>query len=108
MGISRLETVETLAERYGLPERTIVREVMRSRLPYVSVAGGWRFRDRDIEVWLERAGPLPRLQLLQGGRGRRTGPLLSGRFSQRRPVAGVDRACPRMATDPKLARLSRR
>lgn len=74
MGTSKLETVETLAARYGLPERTIVREVMRSRLPYVSVAGNWRFRDRDVEVWLERAGSLPRLQLLEGGRGGRALP----------------------------------
>ncbi|HJO03817.1 MAG TPA: helix-turn-helix domain-containing protein [Acidobacteriota bacterium] len=64
----RLETVDTLAERFGLPRRTIEREVMRCRLPYVSVAGNWRFRERDIELWLERAGGLPRLQLLRGGR----------------------------------------
>lgn len=63
----RLETVETLAVRMGLPRRTIVREVMSTRLPYVSIAGNRRFRERDIEVWLERAGPLPRLVLLHGG-----------------------------------------
>ncbi len=62
-----LETVETLAERLGLPERPIVREVMRSRLPYVSIAGFWRFRERDIEVWKERVGSLPRLTVLRGG-----------------------------------------
>lgn len=63
-----LETVETLAARMGLPVRTIVREVMRSRLPYVSIAGHWRFRERDVEVWLQRAGSLPRLVLLNGHR----------------------------------------
>ena len=63
----RLETVETLAERFGLPRRTIEREVKRCRLPYVSVAGNWRFRERDIELWLQRAGGLPRLQLMRGG-----------------------------------------
>lgn len=62
-----LETVETLAARFGLPRRTVVREVMRGRLPYVSIAGNWRFRARDIEVWLERTGPLPRMQLVTGG-----------------------------------------
>lgn len=63
----RLETVETLATRMGLPQRTIVREVRSTRLPYVSIAGNWRFRERDIEVWLERTGALPRMKLLQGG-----------------------------------------
>lgn len=65
-----LETVETLAARMGLPRRTIVREVMRSRLPYVSIAGHWRFRERDVEVWLQRVGSLPRLALLNGHRTR--------------------------------------
>ncbi len=64
----RLETVESLAERFGLPRRTIEREVIRSRLPYVSIAGNWRFRERDVELWMARAGGLPRLQLLRGGR----------------------------------------
>jgi len=64
----RLETVESLTERFGLPRRTIEREVMRCRLPYVSIAGNWRFRERDITLWLERAGGLPRLRLLPGGR----------------------------------------
>lgn len=64
---ARLETVETLAARFGLPRRTVVREVMISRLPYVSVAGAWRFRERDIELWLQRTGPLPRMTLLRGG-----------------------------------------
>ena len=64
----RLETVETLAARFGLPRRTVVREVMRCRLPYVSIAGKWRFRERDIELWLDRAGSLPNLLLMQGGK----------------------------------------
>jgi len=64
----RLETVETLAARFGLPRRTLVREVMGCRLPYVSIAGKWRFRERDIELWLDRAGPMPNLLLMQGGR----------------------------------------
>jgi hypothetical protein len=46
----RLETVESLTERFGLPRRTIEREVMRCRLPYVSIAGNWRFRERDITL----------------------------------------------------------
>lgn len=62
-----LDSIETLSARFGLPQRTLVREVMRGRLPYVSVAGNWRFRARDIEVWLERTGPLPRMQLVGGG-----------------------------------------
>lgn len=67
----RLETVETLAARFGLPRRTIVREVMRCRLPYVSIAGKWRFRERDVELWLDRTGPMPNLLLMQGGRAPR-------------------------------------
>jgi hypothetical protein len=62
-----LETIETLAARMGLPVRTLAREVDRSRLPYVSIAGEWRFRERDIEVWLDRSGPLPRLRAVDGG-----------------------------------------
>ena len=64
----RLETVETLAARFGLPRRTIVREVMRCRLPYVSIAGKWRFRERDVELWVDRAGSMPNLLLMQGGK----------------------------------------
>ena len=64
----RLETVKTLAARFGLPRRTVVREVMNCRLPYVSIAGKWRFRERDIELWLDRAGPMPNLLLMQGGK----------------------------------------
>lgn len=67
MNQKRLETVQTLSARFGLPSRTIVREVMRCRLPYVSIAGRWRFRERDIELWLDRHGPVPNLVLLQGG-----------------------------------------
>ena len=64
----RLDTVETLSKRFNLPRRTIEREVMRCRLSYVSIAGNWRFRECDITLWLERAGGLPRLRLLPGGR----------------------------------------
>ena len=64
----RLDTVETLSKRFNLPRRTIEREVMRCRLSYVSIAGNWRFREDDIKLWLQRAGGMPRLQLLQGGR----------------------------------------
>ena len=67
MKCTPLETVDTLAARMGVPRRTIVREVMRCRLPYVSIAGHWRFRERDIEVWLERVGALPRMRLMRGG-----------------------------------------
>lgn len=67
---ARLDTVETLAVRFGLPRRTILREVMSCRLPYVSIAGKWRFRERDIELWLDRCGAVPNLVLLQGGRAR--------------------------------------
>lgn len=68
MGAAKLETVETLAARFDLPQRTVIREVLRCRLPYVSIAGNWRFRETDVEVWLERVGPLPQLRLLAGGR----------------------------------------
>lgn len=67
MNHERLETVKTLSERLGLPRRTIVREVLRCRLPYVSIAGKWRFREQDLELWLDRYGPVPSLILLQGG-----------------------------------------
>ena len=41
-------------------------------MPYVSIAGKWRFRERDIELWLDRAGPMPNLLLMQGGKATET------------------------------------
>ena len=80
----RLETVETLAARFGLPRRTVVREVMRCRLPYVSIAGKWRFREGDIELWLDRTGPIPNLLLVQGGRTTGSNPQEPARAESRR------------------------
>lgn len=59
-----LETVRSLAERFQLPTRTILREVLSGRLPYVNVAGHIRFRESDIRQWLESAGDRPRLELV--------------------------------------------
>ena len=84
MATNRLETVESLAERFGLPSRTIVREVLRCRLPYVSIAGNWRFRERDVALWVRGRGPFPQLQLLEGD-GNET----AGRQRPRRSARGV-------------------
>jgi excisionase family DNA binding protein len=79
----RLETVETLAVRFGVPRRTVVREVMRCRLPYVSIAGKWRFRERDIELWVDRTGPVPNLLLMQGGKSVEVQPRDAERIEKR-------------------------
>ncbi len=64
----RVETVATLAERLGLSRDSIAREVVHGRLPYVNVGGHWRFREQDIEYWLEHHAPEhdARLRLIKG------------------------------------------
>ncbi len=52
----RVETVASLAERLGLTQDAIVREVVQGRLPYVNVGGHWRFREKDIDYWVKRYG----------------------------------------------------
>ena len=62
----RVETVATLAERLGTTREAIVREVVEGRLPYVNVGGHWRFRDQDIDYWLDKHGRASRLRLVDG------------------------------------------
>lgn len=62
----RVETVATLAERLGLTREAVVREVIEGRLPYVNVGGHWRFREKDIDYWLERHGRAARLEVIKG------------------------------------------
>lgn len=64
----RVETVASLAERLDMTRETIVREVVEGRLPYVNVGGHWRFREKDIDHWLEHHGRSRRLQLIKGER----------------------------------------
>ena len=53
----RVETVATLAERLGVSRDAVVREVVQGRMPYVNVGGHWRFREQDIDYWLEHHAP---------------------------------------------------
>lgn len=64
----RVETVATLADRLGLSREAVVREVVEGRLPYVNVGGHWRFREKDIDYWLERHGRAARLKVVSGER----------------------------------------
>jgi len=66
----RVETVATLAARFGVTRDAIVQEVTRGRLPYVNVGGHWRFREKDIEYWLARRAreDAARLRLIEGER----------------------------------------
>ncbi len=70
----RVETVASLAERFGLTREAVVREVVQGRLPYVNVGGHWRFREKDIAYWIERHAPdteacqAARLRLVHGER----------------------------------------
>ncbi len=62
----RVETVATLAKRLGVSQEAIVREVVEGRLPYVNVGGHWRFREQDIDYWLQRHGRQERLKVIDG------------------------------------------
>ena len=64
----RVETVATLAERLDMTRETIVQEVVEGRLRYVNVGGHWRFREQDIDHWLEHHGRSRRFQLVDGER----------------------------------------
>lgn len=65
----RVETVESLAGRLGLTPDAVIEEVLQGRLPYVNVAGHWRFREKDIEYWLRCRRRTEGLRLVSGGEG---------------------------------------
>lgn len=47
-------TVRDVAAYLNVTEKTVYRLVQRGQLPGFKVAGAWRFRRRDIDVWIEQ------------------------------------------------------
>lgn len=47
-------TVRDVASYLNVTEKTVYRLVQRGELPGFKVAGAWRFRRRDIDVWIEQ------------------------------------------------------
>ena len=55
-------TVREVADYLNVDEKTVYRLTKRAELPGFKVAGTWRFRKGDIDVWIE--------QQLATGRGK--------------------------------------
>lgn len=53
-GSNRFLTTVEVAELLAVPVRTVRENKDRWRLPYRKVGRGLRFRERDIENWIER------------------------------------------------------
>jgi excisionase family DNA binding protein len=47
-------TVRQVAEYLNVNEKTVYRLAKRGDLPGFKVAGAWRFRRRDIDLWIDR------------------------------------------------------
>lgn len=46
-------TVRDVAAYLNVTEKTVYRLAQRGDLPGFKVAGAWRFRQRDIDAWIE-------------------------------------------------------
>ncbi len=51
--MEKLLTLYELADYLKLDKFTIYRMVYRRQLPAIKVANQWRFKEKDIEKWLE-------------------------------------------------------
>ena len=47
-------TVRDVAVYLNVNEKTVYRLAQRRELPAFKVAGAWRFKREDIELWIER------------------------------------------------------
>lgn len=47
-------TVREVADYLNVDEKTVYRLTQDGRLPGFKVAGAWRFKNADIEEWIER------------------------------------------------------
>lgn len=52
--MEKLLTLYELADYLKLDKFTIYRMVYRKQLPAIKVANQWRFKEKDIDKWLER------------------------------------------------------
>jgi excisionase family DNA binding protein len=53
--MEKLLTLYELADYLKLDKFTIYRMVYRRQLPAIKVANQWRFKEKDIEKWLEKS-----------------------------------------------------
>jgi excisionase family DNA binding protein len=54
----RLLTTRQVADRFGLSPETVLRWVRRGQLPAFRLGGAIRFREQELDAWLEqRATP---------------------------------------------------
>ena len=51
---SKLLTIEEIADWIRINKFTVYRMAERGELPGIKVARQWRFKEGDIEKWLER------------------------------------------------------
>ncbi|MFQ5504584.1 MAG: helix-turn-helix domain-containing protein [Planctomycetota bacterium] len=47
-------TVRDVADYVNVNEKTVYRLAQRRELPAFKVAGAWRFKREDIDLWIER------------------------------------------------------
>lgn len=52
--MEKLLTLYELADYLKLDKFTIYRMVYRRQLPAIKVTNQWRFKEKDIEKWLEK------------------------------------------------------
>ncbi len=52
--MEKLLTLYELADYFKVDKFTIYRMVYRKQLPAIKVASQWRFKEKDIEKWLEK------------------------------------------------------
>ena len=50
----RAMTVREVADYLNVNEKTVYRLAQRHELPAFKVAGAWRFKREDIDLWIER------------------------------------------------------
>jgi excisionase family DNA binding protein len=50
---ARAMTVREVADYLNVNEKTVYRLAQRRELPGFKVAGAWRFRRADIDMWIE-------------------------------------------------------
>jgi excisionase family DNA binding protein len=50
----RAMTVREVANYLNVNEKTVYRLAQRRELPSFKVAGAWRFKREDIDLWIER------------------------------------------------------
>lgn len=58
--MEKLLTLYEVAEYLRLNRFTVYRMVERGELPAIKVANQWRFKERDIDKWLEENKKLKR------------------------------------------------